>query len=277
MLAEQRKNFSIPLRQFLLHLLRQAVRPRIQFLLQLKVLRRISPPIVARIGQGRQVQFRNHHLQPQRRIRLNTFFGLVQRRIIQPPVPLHPDTVNAKPFFVKFIHQTDHRLTVLRLPHIIVIVVQFGTGVGLVGKLKCPRDIVRPDDLQPFALPQISVAADGLVDYIPRMNPPLVAADDGINMFFHAPQQQLAIRRTAVRFFKHPRRRLTMPHQRMAHQKHLVLFAELHKTISGLKGIYLRLGMNAFPFQNVFRRNRIKVLENQSRLSRGLLINLVRI
>ena len=50
-----------------------------------------------------------------------------------------------------------------------------------------------------------------------------------------------------------------MPNERMADNDHPVLLSEFYIAIGGSKIIIARLGMDHFPFENIFRRDRVEL------------------
>ncbi|MCG3121289.1 MAG: hypothetical protein ALAOOOJD_04328 [bacterium] len=61
-----------------------------------------------------------------------------------------------------------------------------------------------------------------------------------------------------------------MPHQHVADHEHLVFLTQRHELIHRREVVFVRLGMNAFPFQRILRRDAVELLFDQ-RQRRGIL------
>ena len=126
-------------------------------------------------------------------------------------------------------------------------------------------DIVFSDDLQPLRWSQRSIFVQGLVDHIPTIDPPLVAAHNGKDMLAHPLEQRLAGERLALVVLKNPSRSLGVPNQAVADDEHMILFAELDILVGQLEGIDAGPGMNALPFEDVFRSDGAELAGDESR------------
>ncbi len=144
----------------------------------------------------------------------------------------------------------------------IIVVVQFGVRVRLVGELKRLGNVIIADDAQPLRLAQGAVFVQSLVDHVPDLDAALIAADDSVNVIPHPFQQRVARERFAAGVAENPPGRLAVPDQRVADDRHVVGFAERNIPIAGVEIKRVRARVDDFPLEHVFRRNGIELRLN---------------
>ena len=113
---------------------------------------------------------------------------------------LHADAVDPRPACLQFARPASRPSSASRrIPFVVVVVVQLGVRIGLVGKLIGLVDVVVADDFEPLRLAaSCRRGIDRFVDDVPAVDPALVAADHGVDVLSHPRQQRLAVERLAV-------------------------------------------------------------------------------
>src|SRR5687767_13448896 len=90
-----------------------------------------------------------------------------------------------------------------------------------------------------------------------------------MDVLTHSLYQYISGSQLSLCFLEHPRRRLTVPHQRMPDQCHVILPGKLDIAVSGFEVVAMRFGVQRLPLHVVFRRDRRKLLRRD--LSRSSL------
>ena len=99
-----------------------------------------------------------------------------ERRVVDPPVRLLADAVDAQALRLQPLDEADRRVALGRLPEVVVVVVELGLRVGLARELERLLDVVLADRLEPGRLAQRPVLVERLVHDVPAADPALVAA-----------------------------------------------------------------------------------------------------
>ena len=220
---------------------------RVRVRLGLEVLRRrrgdrapraAGAELAPRGPADRHVQFRDADLQPQRGVVLDRLVDGVVGDVGRAPVALDPHAVDRRAVLDQPPEQ-HHRALVLGADlDAVVVVVQPGVRVGVVGVLEREREELRPHGPQPLRVAEVlrlgrlGVAAvvDRLVDDVPAPDLPLVPADQRGDVVLHPLGDDLL-----VAAGEEPGVRLGVPHEGVAEDGELVLAAPLHQGVGPLE------------------------------------------
>src|SRR5690606_13937843 len=99
---------------------------------------------------------------------------------------LHTNRVNFAVSIQHFFHDSHDAISLRRNGSIVIVVVELGTGVGFMGKLKCQFEKVFADNFVELALSPFSVIKNRFVDNIPSVNATSVTRYDGLDVAPHA-------------------------------------------------------------------------------------------
>ena len=185
-------------------------------------------------------------------------------------MPLHADAVDPDSLLPKFLSHSQNRLSLLRFPDIVIVVIQFCIRVGRFGFSKCRLDVFRTGDVIPVGFSPRTVIFKGFVDHVPTVDSPFVAAHDSGNMVFHPPDHIGFIQKLSLAVLKNPSRGLLMPNERMTDHKSPESIPECYKSISIIKAIFSLFGVNRPPFEAIFGRDRTE-MQSQHRVCPSLL------
>ncbi len=172
-------------------------------------------------------------------------------------------------------NQPNNAFILRPFPHIVVIVIELGVRVGLAGVFKGLEYMVLADNLEPFAFSEPAVRCNGFVNNVPAVNSAFVATHYGEDVLFHSFKQRLAAQEFARLVLEHPVRRLSKPDEIVADYMHFVFLTQSHKTVHRFEIISVRFRMNFFPFQNIFRRDAVKVFFHKGHGVRFIAGNLI--
>ncbi len=108
-----------------------------------------------------------------------------------------------------------------------------------------------------------AVLIDDFVDHIPGVHPTGIATCHHFDVAAHAFGLGLGGVRFSVAVLEEPLRRLVVPHQGVADDEHVVLFAEGHERIRRGKVVHPRFRMDDFVLHHVLGRDRVEVQRHQ--------------
>ena len=221
----------------------------------------------------RHVQLRDADLQPQRGVVLDRLVDGLVGDVGRAPVALDPHAVDRRAVLDQPPEQ-HHRTLVLGAGlDAVVVVVQLGVRVGLVGVLEREREELRPHGPQPLGVAEVlrlgrlGVAAvvDRLVDDVPALDLPLVAPDQRGDVVLHALGDDLL-----VAAGEEPVVRLGVPHEGVAVDGELVLGAPLHQGVGPLETPLVLAGVDRPRLHAVLRRHDVEVPLDEAQLLVGV-------
>ena len=105
--------------------------------------------------------------------------------MIHAHVALHAYGIDAQAALAKLADEFDHGIAFALGPHVVVVVIEFGIGVGLVGILERQRYELLAQNLVEGRAAVAAILHDGLVDHIPALDLTLVTADNGRDVLLH--------------------------------------------------------------------------------------------
>src|SRR5690625_1652191 len=185
-------------------------------------------------------------------------------RVIQAPVTLNPDAIDANPLLLYHPHHSDYAVAFFGSPGIEVVIIKLCIrGVlARIAKGQLYQLIPIAYGINPGGGPVGAVIGNHLVDYIPCVYTARVTPRHRLNMLAHPFSLSMRRFRFAALVQKHPIRRLVMPYQRMTHDVHAVSFTKSHKFIRWRKIVNPRSGVNLLRFHYVLNRNAVELLQN---------------
>src|SRR4029079_18833205 len=129
-------------------------------------------------------------------------------------------------------------------------------------------DEIVADGVPPRRVPQTPVLIERLVDNVPPVHTPFVAADDGRDVIVQPAEQGCAIDRGTTGAGKHPSRRLLVPQEDMPDDEHAVTASELYVAIGGLEVVPVLGRMNLLPLQHVLWAHRVELCRHDCKAGR---------
>jgi hypothetical protein len=135
----------------------------------------------------------------------------------------------------------------------IVVEVQLGTGIGLMGGGERLLDVIVADDRPPRRPPQRAVILERFVDDVPSQDAAPIAAYHRGDVMPHPFQQELSRSGFAVSILEHHGRRLLVPYQRMADDRQPVPRPHLDEAVRLAEVELARRRLRRRPFQRILR------------------------
>ena len=261
MLQEEREHVRVAARELLLDGGREAVRVHVRRRADRRLLREVRAPHVRVAGQDVHVQLGDEWLRPGGPDRRECGIYGGQRRVVEAPVPLLADPVDAQALRLQPLDEAHGGVPLGRLPEVVVVVVELRVGVGLVGELEGLREVVLADRLEPGCLPQRPVLVEGLVHDVPAADAAAVAAHDRRDVVPQAGEQRVAVGLLPALAGEDPGGRLLVPQQHVAHHEHPVASAELDVPVGRLEVVAIGLGVDGLPLEHVLGGDRVEVAE----------------
>src|SRR3984885_11067591 len=126
---------------------------------------------------------------------------------------LDSNTADGDSIGLQLLYKRDFALGLGLVLQVVVVVKQLHLRIGLVRELKGLFNVIGADDFVPLRLAQRAIFVERFVDYIPALNPALVAADDCVDMIFHAREKGVAVEKIAFVVVKDPVWNLIVPDQ----------------------------------------------------------------
>ena len=268
---EQREQFGIAIRELLFDLRGQLVRPGIEIALELRQLElwmlQGGADDLAFAGQRQhvEVELGDHHLEAERGVGRDRGFDLFDRRVVEAPVALHADAVDAQAGGLQHARQAHDAGALFGPPGIEVVVVELGLGRGLCRccERQAHQGVAVADSFDPAGRTVAAVLADDFVDHIPGLHAPGVAAGHRGDVILQLGDRLFARQRLAICSLKEPVRRLVVPDQGVTDHEHAVRLTEGDEGIGGRKVELAGPRLQHFRLHHVFGGQRIEVLKHE--------------
>ena len=187
-------------------------------------------------------------------------------RSVDVVVSLHADTVDGHAVLLHALHHLIDALALHRVALIVVVVEQEGVGVGLAGILECLGDELVAGNLVELRLAEgilgLGVIGHGLVHHVPSVYHVLVAADDSLDVVFHALEEHFLCGVVAV----HPASDLAVPHQAVATELDTIGAAEVGDAVGSFPVEFPLLGLSGLGLHVVLASDAVELLFYESGL-----------
>ena len=234
----------------------------VHLLLISEILAHLGTAEVVGIGQQVEVELGDVDFHPVGEERVHGGLILGQFGIVYPIVALHAHGVDAQALDLERVDKLAHGLALAGLGHGVVVVVELGVGVGLMGKLERLLDVVGADDAQIGSLAQGAVVLECLVHHVPAVDLSLVATHHGADVLVHAVEERLAGEGLALVVGEEPGGGLRVPHQGMAHDLEAVVVAPLHQAVGLGEVVLAGLRCQHLLLHTVLGHHRVEVLQH---------------
>ncbi len=275
--VEQREQVGVAPRQPVLHVRRQALRPRIEPLPLDRIVGQLQVLVGAhavgdrRVRQHVDVQFGDHDLDPECGEGVDALLDLRDRRAVDAPVALHADAVDAQPVGLQHFHHAHDAFAPQRVLGAVIVVVQLGVG-GIAGgeaERLAHQAVAVADVAQPRTVAVIAVVADDLVGHVPALHLAGVAAGDVLDVVAQAFDLRVGAMRPALPVDEQPWRGLHVPQQRVADDEHAVRATERDDRIARREVVLARPRQHALGLELVLGGDGVELAQHQ-RLRGGI-------
>ena len=145
---------------------------------------------------------------------------------------LHPHSIDTQPLCLEIFYKPADGLPLGRLSHGVVVIVEFGVGVGLVGSTECYLYELLAQQVEVWRLAEGAVVLDGLVHHVPSVHQSPEVSHHGFHMLYEPfPYHLLRCRCGAVSVGEPPVWGLRVPYQAVAYDLQAVLLAVAHELV----------------------------------------------
>ena len=183
--------------------------------------------------------------------------------------PLNPHAVDTHPGIFYLLNQRDAARPLGWLLIVVIIVIQFRFGRGLLGQPKGFRHEIIAQVLQENRFAHRPIFVQRFVDDIPRENLAVIPTGDSFDVV-----RKKRLNRILAVDAPDERRQLTVPDQRMAVDFDVVLFAKRHQLVGHLEIVRVPARMNQRRFHDVFGRSHVELAGDKRRCLRVPLVYL---
>src|SRR5690606_40047068 len=140
--------------------------------------------------------------------------------------------------------------------------IQLSFWICFVRKLECQLDEIFTNYLVKFTFAVFTIIQNSFINNIPAVNSAFVSANNRVDVFTHAFDQNFFRHIITIRVFEKPRWCLRMPKQRMSYNLHTVFFTIFDKLVRILEIENTFLRLHILTFHTVFSINRIEMRLN---------------
>ena len=177
---------------------------------------------------------------------------------------LHSNAIDTAAGGLQLAHQTDCALTLRRVVHSVVVVVEFAVRVSLVSELERHLDIIGADNAVELRRTQLTVVEKCLIHNVPALDFAFVARHHSGNVLLHTADKFLFCNLLAQIVLKEPVRQLRVPNKAMARNSLTVALRQLDKSIGIAPVVKVLFGVNLLRFHTVFRHKRAELVANDT-------------
>ena len=184
---------------------------------------------------------------------------LVDRRVVDSHVALHSDGVDAQSARLDGVDEREIGVASAWGRHAVVVEIELGVGVGLVGEAEGVEDELGAENLVEWRLPVGPVFDDDLIADIPAADLPLVSPDDGVDMVADALAQDFGRDVAAKGVDAEPWGHLRMPKEAVAYELHVILLREGHDTVGSCEVVGVGVRVDHFALHAILGHDGIEM------------------